>query len=359
MATNYPASRPGSERHTLSVLVENRPGVLARIAGLFARRAFNINSLSVSPTERPDISRVTVTADVEAVPLEQIIKQLNKLLHVLKIVDLDPATTVERELVLIKVAADESNRSDVLEIVRLFRVRVVDVHPESLTIEATGAGGQIVGSVGRVGGGVEGGGGRAAHGSHEAPHDEADHDGRGGRVLLAPRVHQAAQRAEHEHERAEHLVEEVVDLLVIRVGGAEGAQDRLGVLGEDAGHDLDPVGLEHAVGVDAAQHVAGRRVQPEIARGDEPLFGVLMQQPDRRLGMSLHEPLNRAGGVVGGPVVDDDHLMGHDGLTDRVGQAVSYPVLFIPGRNDDRNVQHAYSIHFRGYRRRRAGGTIE
>ena len=109
--TSYPASKPGSQRHTLSVLVENRPGVLARIAGLFARRAFNINSLSVSPTERPDISRVTVTADVEDVPLEQIIKQLNKLLHVLKIVDLDPTTTVERELVLIKVAADESNRS--------------------------------------------------------------------------------------------------------------------------------------------------------------------------------------------------------------------------------------------------------
>ena len=136
---NYPASQPGSQRHTLSVLVENRPGVLARIAGLFARRAFNINSLSVSPTERPDISRVTVTADVEAVPLEQI----NKLLHVLKIVELDPNSTVERELVLIKVAANESNRSDVLEIVRLFRVRVVDVNPESLTIEATGAEGKI------------------------------------------------------------------------------------------------------------------------------------------------------------------------------------------------------------------------
>ena len=125
---NYPASQPGSQRHTLSVLVENRPGVLARIAGLFARRAFNINSLSVS---------------VEAVPLEQIIKQLNKLLHVLKIVELDPNSTVERELVLIKVAANESNRSDVLEIVRLFRVRVVDVNPESLTIEATGAEGKI------------------------------------------------------------------------------------------------------------------------------------------------------------------------------------------------------------------------
>ncbi|WP_297316594.1 acetolactate synthase small subunit [Bifidobacterium indicum] len=140
---NYPASKPGSERHTLSVLVENRPGVLARVAGLFARRAFNINSLSVSSTERDDISRITVTADVEAVPLEQIIKQLNKLLHVLKIVELSDEEAVERELVLIKVKANEHNRSDVLEIVNLFRVRVVDVHPESLTIEATGAEGKL------------------------------------------------------------------------------------------------------------------------------------------------------------------------------------------------------------------------
>lgn len=141
--TNYPASKPGSERHTLSVLVENRPGVLARVAGLFARRAFNINSLSVSSTERDDISRITVTADVEAVPLEQIIKQLNKLLHVLKIVELKGDEAVERELVMIKVKANERNRSDVLEIVKLFRVRVVDVHPESLTIEATGAEGKL------------------------------------------------------------------------------------------------------------------------------------------------------------------------------------------------------------------------
>ena len=140
---NYPASKPGSERHTLSVLVENRPGVLARVAGLFARRAFNINSLSVSSTERDDISRITVTADVEAVPLEQIIKQLNKLLHVLKIVELKGEEAVERELVMIKVKANERNRSDVLEIVKLFRVRVVDVHPESLTIEATGAEGKL------------------------------------------------------------------------------------------------------------------------------------------------------------------------------------------------------------------------
>ena len=140
---NYPASKPGSERHTLSVLVENRPGVLARVAGLFARSAFNINSLSVSSTERDDISRITVTADVEAVPLEQIIKQLNKLLHVLKIVELKGDEAVERELVMIKVKANERNRSDVLEIVKLFRVRVVDVHPESLTIEATGAEGKL------------------------------------------------------------------------------------------------------------------------------------------------------------------------------------------------------------------------
>ncbi|MBT1166445.1 acetolactate synthase small subunit [Bifidobacterium simiarum] len=136
---NYPASQPGASRHTLSVLVENRPGVLARIAGLFARRAFNINSLSVSPTERPDISRVTVTAEVATIPLEQIIKQLNKLLHVLKIVELDPEDTVDRELVLVKVSADAKTRSDVLEIVQTFRVRVVDMHPESLVIEATGS----------------------------------------------------------------------------------------------------------------------------------------------------------------------------------------------------------------------------
>ncbi|KFI68204.1 acetolactate synthase small subunit [Bifidobacterium magnum] len=129
--------------HTLSVLVENRPGVLARIAGLFARRAFNIHSLSVSPTERPDISRLTVTADVEEVPLEQLTKQLNKLLHVLKIVDLDAHTTVERELVLIKVAATQETRPSVLDTVQLFRARVVDVHAQSLTVEATGAASKI------------------------------------------------------------------------------------------------------------------------------------------------------------------------------------------------------------------------
>lgn len=132
-----------TRQHTLSVLVENRPGVLARVTELFARRSFNIDSLSVSSTERADISRITVTTDSEPEPLEQIIKQLNKLLHVLKIVELNPDQSVERELVLIKVKAHERNRSDVLEIVKLFRVRVVDVHPEALTIEATGAQGKL------------------------------------------------------------------------------------------------------------------------------------------------------------------------------------------------------------------------
>ena len=136
---NYPASQPGSKRHTLSVLVENRPGVLARIAGLFARRAFNINSLSVSPTERPDISRVTVTAEVEEVPLEQIIKQLNKLLHVLKIVDLDPETTVERELVLIKVmAVSREIRNEVIQIANIFRGSIIDVSKGTLTVALIG-----------------------------------------------------------------------------------------------------------------------------------------------------------------------------------------------------------------------------
>ena len=137
------ASQQTTERHTLSIITQNRPGVLARIAGLFARRAFNINSFSASPTERPDITRITITTDVAAAPLEQIIKQLNKLMDVLKIVELDPNVSVERGLVLIKVAANERTRSDVLEIVQMFRVRVVDVHPQSLTIEATGAEGKL------------------------------------------------------------------------------------------------------------------------------------------------------------------------------------------------------------------------
>ncbi len=125
-------------RHTLSVLVENKPGVLARVAGLFSRRGFNIESLAVGPTEHTEISRMTIVVAVEDLPLEQVTKQLNKLVNVLKIVELDPAQSVQRELLLVKVRADLSVRSAVLETAQLFRARVVDVSPESVTVEATG-----------------------------------------------------------------------------------------------------------------------------------------------------------------------------------------------------------------------------
>ena len=126
-------------RHTLSVLVENKPGVLTRVAGLFARRSFNIHSLAVGPTEHDEISRITVVVDVEGGPLEQVTKQLNKLIHVLKIVELEQSASVQRELLLVKVRADLAQRSHVLEVVELFRARVVDVVPDAVTIEATGS----------------------------------------------------------------------------------------------------------------------------------------------------------------------------------------------------------------------------
>ncbi|HEY8372584.1 MAG TPA: acetolactate synthase small subunit [Pseudonocardiaceae bacterium] len=125
-------------RHTLSVLVENKPGVLARVAGLFSRRGFNIESLAVGPTEHPEISRMTIVVSVDELPLEQVTKQLNKLVNVIKIVELDPAASVQRELLLVKVRADATVRSQVLETVQLFRAKVVDVSPEALTVEATG-----------------------------------------------------------------------------------------------------------------------------------------------------------------------------------------------------------------------------
>src|SRR5215470_9009028 len=102
-------------KHTLSVLVENKPGVLARVAGLFSRRGFNIDSLAVGPTEHPEISRMTIVVDVAELPLEQVTKQLNKLVNVIKIVELDPAQSVQRELLLVKVRADLQSRSHVLE----------------------------------------------------------------------------------------------------------------------------------------------------------------------------------------------------------------------------------------------------
>lgn len=125
-------------KHTLSVLVENKPGVLARIAALFSRRGFNIESLAVGETEYPEISRMTVVVDVEDLPLEQVTKQLNKLVEVLKVVELEPGAAVHRQVMLIKVRADAATRSQVLEMVQMFRAKVVDVATDSLTIEATG-----------------------------------------------------------------------------------------------------------------------------------------------------------------------------------------------------------------------------
>jgi acetolactate synthase I/III small subunit len=125
-------------RHTLSVLVEDKPGVLARISGLWSRRGFNIESLAVGRTEQPGVSRMTVVVDVEDMPLEQVTKQLNKLVNVIKIVELEPATSVQRELLLVKVKADLVTRSHILETAQLFRAKVVDVSTDAVTIEATG-----------------------------------------------------------------------------------------------------------------------------------------------------------------------------------------------------------------------------
>ncbi|MGH9261248.1 MAG: acetolactate synthase small subunit [Acidimicrobiales bacterium] len=126
-------------KHTLSVLVENKPGVLARIAALFSRRGFNIDSLAVGPTELPTVSRMTVVVDVEDSPLEQVTKQLNKLVDVLKIVELEPAQSVQRELLLLKIRTDNDTRPHVLQTVELFRAKVVDVANDAVTIEATGS----------------------------------------------------------------------------------------------------------------------------------------------------------------------------------------------------------------------------
>jgi len=124
--------------HTLSVLVEDKPGVLARVASLFSRRGYNIQSLAVGATEQKDMSRMTIVVSVDESPLEQITKQLNKLINVIKIVEQDEDHNVSRELALVKVRADATTRGQVIEAVNLFRAKVVDVSTESLTIEATG-----------------------------------------------------------------------------------------------------------------------------------------------------------------------------------------------------------------------------
>lgn len=126
------------KRHILSVLVENKPGVLTRVAALFSRRGFNIDSLAVGPTEDPAVSRMTVVVDVDTLPLEQVTKQLNKLVEVIKVLELDVENTVSRRILLVKVRVDGNTRADVVQIAELFRARVVDVGSNSLTIEATG-----------------------------------------------------------------------------------------------------------------------------------------------------------------------------------------------------------------------------
>jgi acetolactate synthase-1/3 small subunit len=125
-------------KHILSVLVENKPGVLTRIAGLFARRGFNIDTLSVGPTEDPTISRMTITLDGANHPIDQVTKQLHKLVNVIKIRDLEPDETIEREMALFKVSADGQTRGEIMQLTDIFRGRIVDVSNRTATIEVTG-----------------------------------------------------------------------------------------------------------------------------------------------------------------------------------------------------------------------------
>ncbi len=128
-----------TQRHTLSVLVQDVPGVLTRVAGLFARRAFNIHSLAVGVTEIEGLSRITVVVDADPHLLEQVTKQLNKLVNVIKVIELSPEASVQRDHLLVKVRADAATRGQVVQAAELFRAQVVDVAPESLTLEATGS----------------------------------------------------------------------------------------------------------------------------------------------------------------------------------------------------------------------------
>ena len=126
-------------KHTLSVLVENKPGVLTRVSGLFARRGFNIESLAVGASEDPAMSRITITIDGAQHPIDQVTKQLHKLINVVKIRDLDPQSMVAAELMLIKVAAEGDKRTDVLQIAEIFKAKIVDVERRSLMLRVVGA----------------------------------------------------------------------------------------------------------------------------------------------------------------------------------------------------------------------------
>ena len=134
-----------NQNHIISVFVENKAGVLTKISGLFSRRGFNIESLAVGPTEDEKISRITIVVNAETHSIEQVIKQLYKLINVIKIQELDPSNIVERELVLIKVSADNNTRAEILEIINIFRANIVDVAKKSLIIEITGNSSKIQG----------------------------------------------------------------------------------------------------------------------------------------------------------------------------------------------------------------------
>lgn len=131
------------QRHVLSILVENEPGVLSRVAGLFSGRGFNIESLNVGPTLEKDVSLMTISTTAPEVVVEQIIKQLRKLVTVIKVVDMNDHKAVEREMILVKVSAVDSKRAEILRIVDIFRCKVVDVSVDELTLEATGDKGKI------------------------------------------------------------------------------------------------------------------------------------------------------------------------------------------------------------------------
>jgi acetolactate synthase-1/3 small subunit len=135
---NASVSLRTGRKHILSILVENKPGVLTRIAGLFARRGFNIDTLAVGPTDDPTMSRITLTLDGAMHPIDQVTKQLHKLVNVIKIRDLEPQDTVARELALFKIAADGATRGEVMQIVEIFRGKVIDVTRRSVIAEVTG-----------------------------------------------------------------------------------------------------------------------------------------------------------------------------------------------------------------------------
>ena len=137
-------------KHTVSVLVQNKPGVLARTAGLFSRRGYNIESLTVGVTENEAVSRMTIVVAGDDTVVEQVTKQLNKLIEVIKVSDLTKESNVDRELVLIKVTADSSNRAEIMQIVNIFRARIVDVAPKSLIIEVTGDEGKLDALIGML-----------------------------------------------------------------------------------------------------------------------------------------------------------------------------------------------------------------